>query len=308
MHASTALAMCFRLSAPFGVGKPDVEGIPFRVAEGQPYWLRAADEDWRLVEAGDLILLPHGDRHEMASAPGVPVVPLSEGFSQLGLQEWLAPGRDRSDPRVMSFGGGGAVTTVVGGLLVFRDSAHTRLFDALPNVIHIRASSHPTLARLGGALQAILEEAMEAEPGWRIAVCRLAEVIFVQALRAHFSLASQEASGWFVALGDPRIGKALVLIHREFGSVWTVDTLGTAVGMSRSRFAARFAALLGSSPMAYLQQVRLARAAEDLARGMSVAVVAARCGYGSEKAFSRAFLRWAGVPPGRYRRARAARA
>lgn len=302
MHASTALAMCFRLSVPFAVAKSDVEGIPFRVAEGGPYWLKVAQEDWRLVEPGDLILLPWGDRHVMASAPDVPAVEVAEGFSRLGLDEWTAPGKQRDDPRAMSFGGDGPVTTVVGGILVFRDSSRTPLFEVLPPVIHIRAGAHPMLARLGSALQALIEEAKQAEPGWSIAVCRLAEVIFVQALRAHFSMGERASTGWLRALSDPRFGKALVLIHRDLDARWTVNSLATAVGMSRSRFAARFTELTGTSPMTYLVSVRLARAAQELARGLNVAVVAARCGYASEKAFSRAFHKWTGDAPGRWRR------
>jgi AraC-like DNA-binding protein len=308
MHASTALAMCFRMAVPFAVAKSEVSGIPFRVAEGEPYWLQVGDDDWRKVEPGDLILLPRGDRHVMASDPQVRAVSMGEGFHRLGLEEWREPGPERVDPRVMRFGGDGAVTTIVGGILVFRESVRTPLFEVLPNVIHIRANTRPTLTRLGFALQSLLDEAMDAEAGWRIAVCRLAEVIFVQSLRAHFSLAEQSESNWLAALGDPRIGKALALMHRRFDEGWTVESLACAIGTSRSRLAERFTALLGMSPMAYLLQVRLARAAQELTQGMSVVVTASRCGYASEKAFSRAFQRWFGMPPGRYRHANCYRA
>nr|WP_256735177.1 AraC family transcriptional regulator [Variovorax sp. dw_954] len=302
MHASTALAMCFRLSAPFSIGKPHVEGIPIRVSEGAPYWLKVAQGDWMHVEPGDLVLLPHGDPHVMASDPAVPVVPLSQGFTELGLQEWVGPGREMPDPRVMSFGGPGALTTIVGGILVFRQAARFPFFEVLPPVIHIRATGRPMLARLGSAMQALLEEAKEAEPGWHIAVCRLAEAIFVQALRAHVALEREARPGWFEALGDPKIGRAIQLIHHDLANDWTVEKLATAVGMSRSRFAARFSELLGKSPMAYLSRARLSLAADKLARGGSVSAVAASCGYASEKAFSRAFGNWSGKPPAAYRR------
>ena len=151
-------------------------------------------------------------------------------------------------------------------------------------------------------MQALHDEAKEAEPGWNIAVCRLAEAIFVQALRAHVALQREVRPGWFEALGDPKIGRSIQLLHRELAGDWTVEKLATAVGMSRSRFAARFSQLLGKSPMAYLLQARLSLAAEQLGRGGSVATVAASCGYASEKAFSRAFASWSGKPPAAYRR------
>ncbi|MBI2726534.1 MAG: AraC family transcriptional regulator [Polaromonas sp.] len=305
MHASAALALCFRLSAPFAIGKTDVKGIPFRVAEGQPYWLKVADGEWLRIEPGDLVLLPHGDRHVMASDRSAPVVSIGQGFSRLGLQEWVSPSQEKLDVRTMTFGGEGEVTTIVGGILVFRDFDRSPFLAGLPAVIHISATARPMLANLGAALKTLLDEAKEAAPGWNIAICRLAEVIFVQALRAHFSGQCQLARGWYDALRDPKIGKALLVIHRDLSVDWTVESLATAIGMSRSRFAARFAELIGQSPMAYQTEVRLSRAAEFLARGDMVSVVAANTGYASEKAFSRAFRNWAGDSPGRYRRANA---
>lgn len=304
MHASTALAMTFRMSAPFAIEKSEVAGIPFRVAEGAPYWLKVGDADWARVEPGDLVLIPHGDRHVMASAKSIRTMTVADEFSRLGHEEWRAPGRDRSLPRVIAVGGAGELSTIVGGILVFRDAARSPLLESLPHLIHIRANSHPMLARLREALQALLDEAKEGAPGWSIAVCRLAEVIFVQALRAHFSLTGKTTEGWYEALADPKIGKALLLIHSDLAVSWSVAALAEKVGMSRSRFAARFTALLGKAPMEYQMHTRLARAADLLAQGGSVSAVSAHAGYASDKAFSRAFRNWAGASPGRYRRAK----
>ena len=301
MHASSALAICFRLSAPFSLSKLGVQGIPFRVAEGHPYWLKVGQEDWIRVEPGDLILLPHGDGHVFASDRSLKPVTVGDAFSALGLEEWLEPGAERADPRVIRHGGDGELTTIVGGILVFRESARLPLISALPPTIHIRATGAPVLARLSGALQALLDEAKEAAPGWSISISRLAEVIFVQALRAHFSNAHVDSSALYRALADPKIGKALILMHRDLKTNWTVDTLSRIVGMSRTRFAARFSALLGQPPITYLHQTRLLNASEQLSRGMSVAKACEASGYESEKAFSRAFRNWSGTSPARYR-------
>jgi AraC-like DNA-binding protein len=76
--------------------------------------------------------------------------------------------------------------------------------------------------------------------------------------------------------------------------------------MSRSRFAARFTALVGRPPLDYLAEWRMQRARGLLRAGTaSVAAVAAQLGYRSEAAFSHAFRRRLGVPPGAFRRARA---
>jgi transcriptional regulator GlxA family with amidase domain len=84
---------------------------------------------------------------------------------------------------------------------------------------------------------------------------------------------------------------------------WSVQSLAKAVGLSRAAFARRFARALGVSPIAYLAELRLARAAQRLGEcDHSLAEVAAEVGYESEFAFSRAFKRLYGVPPATYRR------
>jgi len=75
--------------------------------------------------------------------------------------------------------------------------------------------------------------------------------------------------------------------------------------MSRSVFAARFSAVVGTPPMTYVSAARMRAARAMLAEGGNVAAVAAAHGYGSEAAFSRAFARVTGETPGRVRRAAA---
>ena len=71
--------------------------------------------------------------------------------------------------------------------------------------------------------------------------------------------------------------------------------------MSRSAFFERFTRLVGMQPMTYLATWRMA-VAKDLLRqgGIGLEEVAARVGYGSASAFSTAFSRHTGRPPGRF--------
>jgi AraC-like DNA-binding protein len=75
------------------------------------------------------------------------------------------------------------------------------------------------------------------------------------------------------------------------------------VGLSRSVLAERFADLVGTPPMQYLTKWRM-QIASGLLSGSStnIATVAAKSGYGSEAAFSRAFKKIVGVPPSAWRR------
>jgi len=89
---------------------------------------------------------------------------------------------------------------------------------------------------------------------------------------------------------------------------WTVASLAAEVGMSRSPFASRFTALVGTSPLAYLARWRM-HVAADLLEGstMSISEIAERVGYASEAAFGRGFKKEFGVSPGAFRRMRVER-
>ena len=82
-----------------------------------------------------------------------------------------------------------------------------------------------------------------------------------------------------------------------------METLASSVAMSRSAFAERFSRLVGEAPMQYVTRWRMYLALDALREERAtVAEISLRLGYGSEAAFSRAFKRFAGVPPGVARR------
>jgi AraC-like DNA-binding protein len=74
------------------------------------------------------------------------------------------------------------------------------------------------------------------------------------------------------------------------------------VGLSRSALAERFAGFVGQPPMQYLASWRMQLAGNHLRAGLEIGEVADRVGYESEAAFSRAFKKIVGVPPGEWRR------
>jgi transcriptional regulator GlxA family with amidase domain len=140
--------------------------------------------------------------------------------------------------------------------------------------------------------------------GSQALLARLGDVLFMQILRAWLQGSGSPqptGEGWFAAMRDPQIGTALVALHAEPAMPWTVSSLAGRAGLSRSRFAERFTALVGESPLAYLTRWRLNTAAQLLVeRDRTVRDVARAVGYGSESAFSRAFTRHHGVPPSHF--------
>ena len=63
---------------------------------------------------------------------------------------------------------------------------------------------------------------------------------------------------------DLRVARALGLMCTELAKRWTVESLARKVGLSRAAFAKRFVLTTGVSPLRYLAQLRLLRAAELL--------------------------------------------
>ena len=76
------------------------------------------------------------------------------------------------------------------------------------------------------------------------------------------------------------------------------------VGLSRSAFAERFNAYVGSPPIEYLVRWRVQLAAKLLDEGVDVTEAAAEVGYTSPATFNRVFKRFAGTTPGAWRRAK----
>ena len=109
--------------------------------------------------------------------------------------------------------------------------------------------------------------------------------------------------GTILTLHDPQIASVLHAIHAEPARRWTLAALASQASMSRTSLATRFRTLVGTSVHAYIARLRMITAAsllEDPKRP-KLARVAAQVGYGSEAAFSRAFLREMGFAPTKLR-------
>jgi AraC-like DNA-binding protein len=206
--------------------------------------------------------------------------------------------RDKSN--VAHYGGGGAPTTIVCGSLSFDRASLKPISQLLPAFILIKADQAHTLA-LHRTMQALASEMAEPVPGSEVVATRLAEVLFIQALRAHIASAPERNKGWLRAIFDPQLGTVLSAIHDSVHAPWTVESLAEAAGMSRSAFAARFKELLGQTPLEYVTEWRMQKAMQLLEQHDRKLIDVARLvGYESDAAFSKAFKRVVGASPGGY--------
>ncbi len=205
----------------------------------------------------------------------------------------------RNGSNVAHYGGGGAPTTIVCGSLSFDRASLKPITQLLPNFILIKADQPHTLA-LHNTMQALASEMAEQAPGSEVVATRLAEVLFIQALRAHIaSEVEWRNKGWLRAIFDPQVGAALNAVHDSVSTPWTVESLAGAAGMSRSAFAVRFKELLGQTPLEYVTEWRMQKAMQFLEqRDTKLIDVARSVGYESDAAFSKAFKRGVGANPG----------
>lgn len=152
-----------------------------------------------------------------------------------------------------------------------------------------------------------LSEARQAGPGSRSVLLRLSELMFVEVVRCCVTEQHAARTGWLAGLSDPLVGRALIALHHEPARSWTLEALARDIGSSRTQLAESFARIVRVPPMQYLTQWRMQLAAKLLSGAPTkVAGVARQVGYASEAAFSRAFKRFAGVSPARWRRPPAA--
>lgn len=290
------------LTAPWGARMPAIpDGLMFHLVVRGRCWLadgvdpgavEAGGAAGRWLEPGDFALVPHGRGHVLASAPQVPTPPLFD-LPREQLSEHY---------EILRHGGGGEVTRIVCGAVRFDHPAARQMLALLPAVVCIESAGLQPGGWLPSLLHLMADEARQMRPGGEAVITRLADILVIQAIRHWLQHDAAARGGWLGALKDPRVGRALARMQREPAHGWTVATLAEAAAMSRSAFAQRFTALMGMPALSWLTQWRMSLAQAWLAEGLAMAEVAARTGYQSEAAFSRAFKRSVGRRPGGLRR------
>lgn len=284
-------------TAPWGFEFPGGKGISLMVTRGSCFLGVDGQEPLRALAGGDFVFLSSPESYSLRSTPEAPVRPMASRVSPETFQRL----------RAITYDGGargGSSVCLIAGCFTFATPESEWLARQLPPVIHVSASGAHAPQRFQSTLQFIEAELAENLPGASAVVDRLADVLFIQAVRSQIRAPCRDESpSWLRALADPRMGEALRLMNTEPGHAWTVPELARRVSMSRSAFAARFRELVGVTPLEHLTQWRMVRAAGMMREGPDVklAAIAAAVGYASEGAFGKVFRRVIGVSPGRYR-------
>lgn len=271
--------------------------VSYHVVSQGSCWCESPGQPAMRLETGDALVVPRGHAYQIASACG-----LRTGWSLGDALSWFKAMACGDLPFVVTEGGDGPERLqLVCGFLGCDALPFNPVLTTLPALLKVRLRGDSGV-RMNALLDFAIAESSRAHPGSRSVLLRIAELVFVEVLRSYLTNAAGEGASWLGGLRDPIVGRALARLHAQPARPWTLPELAREAGASRTVLAERFAHFVGCPPMLYLTRWRMQLAATHLgARGTPVSAVAARVGYESEAAFSRAFKKVTGVTPASWR-------
>ncbi|PKA68494.1 MULTISPECIES: AraC family transcriptional regulator [Pseudomonas] len=226
-----------------------------------------------LLQAGELLLKPGNEREVRLNEPSLIFFPRP------------FPHRMSADESMD--------TQLVCATLTFDGGSGNALAAALPDCLVLKLSEIP---ELGATLEWLFTEAFEGHCG-RVAVMdRLFELLVILLLR-HLISSRDQQPGMIAGLADPRLSRALNVMHEQPAKPWSVAELATAANLSRAGFAEQFRRVVGQPPADYLLSWRISLAQKRLREGRPMALIAQEVGYESPSALARAFRRKTGLSP-----------
>jgi AraC-like DNA-binding protein len=270
------------LRAPWGFRVESSTVAKFHLVLAGDCWLTLDDRAPTRLGAGDLVLLPGGDEHNLGAGTDRPSVSLDNLLRERALDERLTLRID---------GVGEATRLLCGGFVLATDLPQSAL-SLLPRVLLVDAAALALSAWLEPVLLTLASQAHEGVPGSQVMQAKIAEVFIAEALRSW--LIDAERSGLIAGaeLVDEPVSHALETIRERFDERWTLTRLAAHVGLSRTALSTRFKRGVGDSPMHYLTRTRLTHAAGLLATTrLSHHEIAHLTGYATEAALAKAFKR-----------------
>lgn len=280
------------LVPPWGLEVDPIAEAHVHVVQRGSCWLRTSVERRHLrLDAGDVVLIRGGVGHSICDDPKTKPGPYAEVLAAM-------PHRLARWPRARA----NETTVVLCAKYLLQHVGPHPLTSLLPPLIHLAAHEAERHVPLQLLLQLLRHEALEDASGSEIVIPRLVDSLLVYVVRAWLDGQPMGVGGWFGALRDPAIAKALSLIHQQPQAPWSVAGLAREVAQSRATFARRFAQLVGETPLAYLARWRMCVAAKLLSETeLSLEEIAPRVGYETAAALSKAFRRSHASAPGQFR-------
>ncbi len=281
------------MAPPFGIGFETEPGrARFHFIAAGTVFLRDAQGDVRQLVPGTAVFLPHGGDHQVLSSADLPA-------QAIGSFETVPVCDELCDVSACAGRPGCPDNAVIfSACMEFELGGMQSLVRLMPAVMQIESLAE-RLPEILPILKVMESEVFGRRVGFAGILARLADVVSAIIVRGWVECGCSGASGLVDALRDPRLARALAALHRDPGRTWTLAALALEAGCSRSVFAERFQRLTGMPPLHYVAELRMRLAAQWIGHDrLPIETVAGRLGYASQAAFSRAFKRVMGHPPG----------
>lgn len=275
--------------APWGVRAPAIDyAVIYGILDGTMCFDGAGAA--LALQPGDIIFLPHGAQHRLASDRDV------NDFDQL-----IDLLRRKPGEYIFHHGGAGPANRFIAGGSLWDADARASVARLLPDMLLLRREAIPENSHIVEILHMVEKEAGSPRVQSGVIVNGLFNILLSEILGPLLDEAlSQSASG---AALPARIIRSLMLIHGAAPGDWSAGDLAERVGLSRAAFSSQFRLATGRAPGAYVKRMRLERSASFLTSGdISVADAAERAGYHSTPSFSKAFKAEFGLSPDAWRR------
>jgi len=199
----------------------------------------------------------------------------------------------------LTVGNGVAGIKLVCGFINAMHMEATGLFDHLREPLVVDVADDTSFR---GPFLQLLEELAAPKPGTRILAEILMKQCLIVLLRRQTETARDSYAPWIAAASHPELGRVIAAITDKPEADHTLQSLADIAGMSRATFAEQFRRVFGRTPMDFVKEIRLRRAARFLAAtDLPVKAIASRVGLDSRSYFSRAFKAFAGVDPAGFR-------
>ena len=283
-----------RARGQWGISIPPTPKATLHAVTSGECWVRVKGRPPLHQGPGDVVLLPTGSAHIVASAPA--------GSTRAWNKVAAGQAHDPAHECVLDGPGKGGSTHVICAGFEYDHEVARPLLSLMPPVLLLSGRDVAEGSPVQATLRVLSHELAARTPGSATVIDRLIDVLFVQVIRSWLGTGAHSGTAWLQSLRDPTIGRALSILHANPAGPWTIETLAREVSLSRATLTRRFSALVGEPPLSYLTRWRMELAARYLREtDRAVSTIARDVGYSSEFAFSRAFSRLRGLPPGGYR-------
>ncbi|MGW6058993.1 cupin domain-containing protein [Streptomyces sp. NPDC055189] len=288
--ARGALGVVLKAGEPWGLWLESSPGATLHVVSRGTMRLHVPGDKPLEVQAGDAVLLPPGTDHGIAGGSSTTMAPCDRE----------ATDQARTDGSALHLGSTPAQTEV----LVLRyeqdPEVSTPVLTSLHRPMHVTSREN---AQLRKTVELLTAELAQPQIGTTAAVNSIVDLLLIQFVRVWLARHPQEQSGsWLGAMRDPIVRDALACVHARPEHPWTTESLAAATAVSRTTLSRHFRSALGQTPGAYVTQWRIDLASVRLRDSDEpVESISGAVGYASPHAFSRAFRRVRGMPPGEYR-------